>query len=105
MSTKPPSRTADQFVLRLPDGMRPRIAEAAKANGRSMNAEIVARLEASFAEKPANLLSDQSVQEAVTDAFVRAIRSPEFVKKLRDFAKAGEDLQAEYQKSTPKDDE
>lgn len=34
--------------MRFPDGMRDRIAEAAKANNRSMNAEIVARLEASL---------------------------------------------------------
>lgn len=46
--TKPPSRTADQFVVRLPDGMRDQIAEAAKANNRSMNAEIVARLQESL---------------------------------------------------------
>lgn len=45
----PPSRTAEQFVVRFPDGMRDKIAEAAKANNRSMNAEIVARLQASFA--------------------------------------------------------
>lgn len=43
-----PSEQADKFVVRFPDGMRDRIAEAAKAAGRSMNAEIVARLEASF---------------------------------------------------------
>lgn len=42
------SRTDPQLKVRLPDGMRDRIAEAAKANNRSMNAEIVARLEASF---------------------------------------------------------
>lgn len=47
-SPLPPSRTADQFVVRLPDGMRERIAETAKTNGRSMNAEIVARLDGSF---------------------------------------------------------
>lgn len=46
----PPSRTAEQFVVRFPDGMRDRIAEAAKANGRSMNAEIVHRLQESFGE-------------------------------------------------------
>lgn len=44
----PPSRTADQYVVRFPDGMRDRIAEAAKANGRSMNAEIIARLQSTF---------------------------------------------------------
>lgn len=34
--------------MRLPDGMRDRIAEAAKASDRSMNAEIVARMRQSF---------------------------------------------------------
>lgn len=43
-----PSRIADQFVVRFPDGMRDRIRESAEANGRSMNAEIVQRLEQSF---------------------------------------------------------
>lgn len=43
-----PSDKADKYVVRFPDGMRDKIAEAAKANSRSMNAEIVARLEASF---------------------------------------------------------
>ena len=42
--TKFPSDSADQFVIRLPDGMRDEIAAAAKSNGRSMNSEIVARL-------------------------------------------------------------
>ena len=41
----PPSRLADQFVVRFPDGMRDKIAEAAKSNGRSMNAEIIAVLQ------------------------------------------------------------
>jgi|GEM_PF-1012906 len=31
----------DKFVLRLPEGMREAIADLAKRNGRSMNAEIV----------------------------------------------------------------
>lgn len=45
----PPSRTAPQFVVRMPDDeFRNRIAEAAKANNRSMNAEILARLESTF---------------------------------------------------------
>lgn len=37
-------RDSDKFMLRLPDGMRDRIAASAKENNRSMNAEIVARL-------------------------------------------------------------
>jgi len=39
------SRSADKFVVRLPDGMRSRIAEVARHSHRSMNSEIVARLE------------------------------------------------------------
>jgi hypothetical protein len=42
------SRTADKFVVRLPDGMRERIAETARNHHRSMNSEIIARLEASL---------------------------------------------------------
>ena len=38
-------RGSDQVKLRLPDGMRDELKEAAKVNGRSMNAEIIARLE------------------------------------------------------------
>ncbi|CUX23932.1 MULTISPECIES: Arc family DNA-binding protein [Agrobacterium] len=41
---KVPSRGSDQFNLRLPDGMRDRIALEADKAGRSMNAEIIARL-------------------------------------------------------------
>lgn len=44
------SRTADKFVVRLPDGMRERIAEVAQTSHRSMNSEIVSRLEISLLE-------------------------------------------------------
>ncbi|WP_271105122.1 Arc family DNA-binding protein [Pseudomonas tohonis] len=42
------SRTADKFVLRMPNGMRQQIAGVAENNRRSMNSEIVARLDQSF---------------------------------------------------------
>lgn len=44
METSKSDRTpqlADKYVLRMPDGMRDKLAELAKANNRSMNAEIV----------------------------------------------------------------
>ena len=48
-SDLPPSRTAPQFVVRLPsEEFKNKIQAAAAANGRSMNAEIVARLQMSF---------------------------------------------------------
>ncbi|MBB3104986.1 plasmid stability protein [Azomonas macrocytogenes] len=47
------SRTADKFVVRLPDGMRDRIAEVARNHHRSMNSEIIARLEQSLFQEGA----------------------------------------------------
>lgn len=45
---KYPSDLAERFQVRMPSGLRDRIAEAAEQSNRSMNAEIVARLESSF---------------------------------------------------------
>ncbi|MBA4289433.1 MAG: DNA-binding protein [Pseudomonas sp.] len=47
------SRTADKFVVRLPDGMRERIADVARNHHRSMNSEIIARLEQSMLQESA----------------------------------------------------
>ena len=52
------SRTADKFVVRLPDGMRQKIAQVARSYHRSMNSEIVSRLESSLRAEP-TLMSDQ----------------------------------------------
>ena len=43
-----PSRTADKFMLRMPDGMRDYIADRARATRRSMNAEILVLLESAI---------------------------------------------------------
>lgn len=47
---EPPTvtRESDKFQLRMPDGMRQKIADQAKLNGRSINAEMVDRLRLSF---------------------------------------------------------
>lgn len=49
------TRDSDKFMLRLPDGMRKRIADAAEESSRSMNGEIVARLQESFEPNIASL--------------------------------------------------
>lgn len=46
-------RGSDQVKLRLPDGMRDELKEAAKVNGRSMNAEIIAKLQ-DYTDSPSN---------------------------------------------------
>ena len=48
MASERPGRGSDQFPLRLPDGLRQRIKAVATLNKRSMNQEIVDRLEATF---------------------------------------------------------
>lgn len=45
MNNQSQRRTEEKFVIRLPDGMRGRIADQARANTRSMNSEILHRLE------------------------------------------------------------
>lgn len=49
MSSTYPSRTAEKFMVRFPDGLRERLAASARANRRSMNAELVVHLEAALA--------------------------------------------------------
>jgi len=58
-----PSQVADKYVIRFPDGMRDRLKQAAAANNRTLNAEIVKRLEDSFDERslPADEIPQQEM--------------------------------------------
>ena len=69
MAAKPPfpSQQQDRFIVRLPDGMRDRIAEAAKANNRSMNAEIVARLASTLEDRDTFTSAMKLLEQATTD--------------------------------------
>ncbi|WP_293795051.1 Arc family DNA-binding protein [uncultured Bosea sp.] len=49
MSSTATSRQSDKFMVRLPEGMRERLAAAARANRRSMNAELIVHLETALA--------------------------------------------------------
>lgn len=72
MAQESPSRDQDKFMVRMPEGMRERIAEEAKANGRSMNAEIVARLEQSLPNVPLeNRLLDHLMREKLRQCTIR----------------------------------
>lgn len=64
MAKDTPGRGSDQFPLRFPDGMRDQLKKAAKENNRSLNAEIIARLE--------NTLSDKNV--TLTDEIAKRIQ-------------------------------
>lgn len=64
----PMSREDPQMKIRLPADLKEEIEAAAKQSGRSMNAEIVARLEASFAPAQAKADADQLDILEVRDA-------------------------------------
>jgi hypothetical protein len=75
-----PGRKADQFIVRFPPGMRDRIAAAARENGRSMNAEIVHRLEQSFAPSLAEAVDLRSISASDLGEFLSAVVREEFAK-------------------------
>jgi hypothetical protein len=70
-----PSQTADRFLVRLPDGMRERLAESAREHNRTMTKDVVARLAASFESKGATL--PPFVQDAVDDEIEARGGTPE----------------------------
>jgi hypothetical protein len=57
------SSRADKFVLRMPDGMREQISQLAKKSHRSMNAEILRRLEKSI--DTTNPLNGHSMTDSI----------------------------------------
>lgn len=57
MTQESPSRELDKVIVRLPHGMRDALKRLAVDNNRSLNAEIVARLEASLAQRDDRYLS------------------------------------------------
>lgn len=75
--SKPPASEQVQVNFRMPVGLRDRIKAAAEDSHRSMNAEIIARLEDTFAP-PIDLPPDQIQLD--TDELVRMDRI------MRDFA-------------------
>jgi plasmid stability protein len=62
-TVKRAGRDSDQFMVRLPDGMREALAELAARNGRSMNAEIVHALAVHFANEASPTESQLSAIE------------------------------------------
>jgi hypothetical protein len=78
---KYPSDKAERFQVRMYAGMRARIAASAKANGRSMNEEILARLDTSYNFDMFSVLIGalEAVQDAgETDRFLTALRALHF---------------------------
>ncbi|WP_124303174.1 Arc family DNA-binding protein [Pseudomonas chlororaphis] len=74
------SRTDPQFNLRIPEALRDQVMNAAKENGRSATAEILARLELSFlGDSPA--LDLMSAAKARQMSFIARQSIPATIKK------------------------
>ncbi|NHZ40090.1 Arc family DNA-binding protein [Massilia aquatica] len=79
------SRESDKFMLRFPEGMREHVADAAARNRRSMNAEILARLEQTFRwdavghQHPGELTAEIETSAARLQELVREFRMQQVV--------------------------
>ncbi|ENZ1677153.1 TPA: Arc family DNA-binding protein [Proteus mirabilis] len=73
---KYPSQLQDKFNLRLPDGMKDIIAERAKANGRSMNSEIIQMLQDVLdSDSKGDVTIDVADKNYIEDDWVAGIRA------------------------------
>lgn len=68
-----PSQKLDQYIVRLPDGMRDRLKSAAEGHKRSMNAEIVDRLDRSFFEDTENKFLVQLASRPFDEALPKGL--------------------------------
>ena len=80
--TKPSSKTAPQFVLRYTSELRDKIARLAKANGRSINSELIALLERALSHGD----DVEQLQQSTGELFDR-MEKLESIARRRDIAR------------------
>lgn len=73
----------DAYTLRIPAELKARVAESAKAHNRSMNAEIVARLEKSFEEGNDNKDSFNQLMNEFVQLFLELKNSQSEMTELK----------------------
>lgn len=90
------TQTEPQYKLRLSEELRDKIKESAKAHNRSMNADIVARLESSFAINETYFPGyipgyDSGVRHTISDELFdgTGLTKEEFIEFVRLFIKNG----------------
>lgn len=82
------ARTDPQANLRIPADLKDALADAAKVANRSLNAEIVARLQQSFDPLPMPVLT----VNLITDENTRASEVKDALEKLRPYLRADQSL-------------
>lgn len=77
------SREDPQMKIRLPEALKAQVEEASATNNRTMNAEIVARLQASFeSELPSKATAAGDSPDMLLEGYRQAVRSSEEVRTL-----------------------
>ncbi|MEH3085446.1 MAG: Arc family DNA-binding protein [Xylophilus ampelinus] len=90
-----PSHIADRYIIRFPEGMRNKILNVAKTNNRSINAEIITRLECTFRNESAandSLAAQLLTTQVQLDLADFAIQNMALRRKLREIGNALLDL-------------
>lgn len=72
----------DKFMLRLPDGMREQIKDAASANNRSMNSEVVHALSLYLATKTEGAAQEEAAASSAVESAVFEL-TKKFAAELR----------------------
>lgn len=95
MALRVPSRGSDQFNLRFPDGMRDRLKAEAAKNGRSLNAEIIHRLQSSlgmesFHYRTGHAMPTADQLQAAADTFMAMLEYAEEIGVMEDQAEVDE---------------
>lgn len=99
---KEPVQPEDKYTVRFPDGMRDRLKAEAEANNRSLNAEIIARLESSFSPQNEALMQATLVAESLRENLTARIQNYESLtqrlerreQRLRQREEAARDIEA-----------
>lgn len=89
---------SDAFSVRMPDGMRERIRVAADLNARSMNAEIIATLEAKYPAQSVDVQAVETVLHYVASAPSTAARAERLAEVNAKFVAIGSPLRAQLGK-------
>jgi predicted DNA-binding protein len=69
------ARTADKFVVRMPDGMRSRVEQLAASQHTSMNTEIIRAIEAHLNGQARQKLLLDALEERLTQITEHTLRS------------------------------
>ena len=94
------SRKLDQYIVRFPDGMRDRLKDEAAKNKRSLNAEIIARLEDSFLSEQLTIVANESAFKPPTARELKRVAEIMVILERNALDEQQEDkLESDYEKA------